>query len=265
MKTAFLSLPLLAAASVMPFAAQTAPHTTAPATHTTTATSTTATHHTVTRPTCVTLPEISSKIPALPADLPCAKALYTLTRTPEIKVDYISPLVSPDVREAIDQKPTTFSLAYVEVLPGTGELVKSGKFVTVKYTGYLANGTKFDSSEDHPNKEPLTFQYGMHKVIQGWDTGFEGMHIGGKRRLFIPYQLAYGEAGRQVIPAKAELIFDIEVVAQGDTEPKPATRPTPQPQPVKPATPSADTKPESKPATPPPTSSTTPPASDTKK
>jgi len=252
MKTAILSLPLLAAASMMPIAAQTATHTTTPATHT--ATTTTAVHHTATRPTCVTLPEISSKIPALAADLPCAKALYTLTRSPEIKVDYISPLVGPEVREAIDLKPTTFSLAYVDVVQGTGALVKSAKFVTVKYTGYLAaNGTKFDSSEDHPNKEPLTFQYGMHRVIEGWDTGFEGMHIGGKRRLFIPYQLAYGEAGRQVIPAKAELIFDIEVVAQADTEPKPATPPArPMPKPAAPATP-------------PPASSATPPASDTKK
>jgi len=239
---------------MMPIAAQTATHTTTPATHT----ATTAVHHTATRSTCVTLPEISSKIPALPADLPCAKALYTLTRIPDIKVDYISPLVGPEVRQAIDLKSTTFSLAYVDVLQGTGALVKAGKFVTVKYTGYLAaNGTKFDSSEDHPGKEPLTFQYGMHRVIEGWDTGFEGMHIGGKRRIFIPYQLAYGEAGRQVIPAKAELVFDIEVVAQADTEPKPAAPPArPAPQPAKPAT---------HPATPPPTSSTTPPASDTKK
>ena len=238
---------------MMPIAAQTAPHTTTPATHT----ATTAVHHTATRSTCVTLPEISSKIPALPADLPCAKALYTLTRIPDIKVDYVSPLVGPEVREAIDLKPTTFTLAYVDVVQGTGALVKSGKFLSVKYTGYLANGTKFDSSEDHPGKEPLTFQYGMHKVIEGWDTGYEGMHVGGKRRIFIPYQLAYGEAGRQVIPAKAELVFDMEVVAQSDTEPKPAAPPArPAPQPVRPAT---------QPATPPPASSATPPASDTKK
>ena len=248
MKTAILSLPLLAAASVMPLAAQTTPHTATPATHT--ATTTTAVHHTAIRPTCITLPEISSKIPALPADLPCAKALYTLTRTPDIKVDYVSPLVSPEVRESIDLKPATFSLAYVDVLQGTGALVKSGKFLTVKYTGYLANGTKFDSSEDHPGKEPLTFQYGMHKVIEGWDTGYEGMRVGGKRRIFIPYQLAYGEAGRQIIPAKAELVFDMEVVAQGDTEPAPPVRPAP---------------PAAKPATPPPASSTTLPSSDTKK
>jgi peptidylprolyl isomerase len=253
MKTAILSLPLLAAASVMPLAAQTTPHTTTSATHTAT---TTAVHHTAIRPTCITLPEISSKIPALPADLPCAKALYTLTRVPDIKVDYISPLVSPEVRESIDLKPATFSLAYVDVLQGTGALVKSGKFLTVKYTGYLANGTKFDSSEDHPGKEPLTFQYGMHKVIEGWDTGYEGMRVGGKRRIFIPYQLAYGEAGRQIIPAKAELVFDMEVVAQGDTEPKP---------PAPPARPAPQALPQTKPATPSPASSTTPPASDTKK
>ena len=84
-------------------------------------------------------------------------------------------------------------------------------YYTVNYTGYLVDGTKFDSSE---GKEPITFPYGAHRVIQGWDTGFEGMHVGGKRRLFVPYQLAYGEAGRPpVIPAKAELVFDVELVS----------------------------------------------------
>ncbi len=228
MKTVILPLSLLAAASVMPLAAQTA--TTPHATH-----SATTLHHTAYTGGCVIVPTLSPKIPALPATAPCPKALYTLTRTPDIKTDYVSPLVSPEVREALGAGPSTFSLSYIDVVPGTGELVHASKFVTVKYTGYLADGTKFDSSEDHPNKEPLTFQYGMHKVIQGWDTGFEGMHIGGKRRVFIPYQLAYGEAGRPpVIPAKSELIFDIEVVGQSDTDTSaakrmPPPRPTPQP------------------------------------
>jgi len=257
MKTAILPLSLLAAASVMPLAAQTAtPHTAAhPAT---------TVHHTTIAGGCVTVPTLSPTIPALPSTAPCPKALYTLTRVPDIKADYISPLVSPEVRETIGSGPSTFTLAYVDVTPGTGELVKASKYVTVKYTGYLPDGTKFDSSEDHPNKEPLTFQYGMHKVIQGWDTGFEGMHIGGKRRVFIPYQLAYGEAGRSpVIPAKSELIFDVEVVSQGDVDTSTAKRmppPRPVPQQSKPAAPPADTKPESKPGTPPPVSSTTPPA-----
>ena len=243
MKTAILPLSLLAAASIMPLAAQTA----APTTHTTAHPATTV-HHTTIPGGCVTVPTLSPKIPALPPG-PCAKALYTLTRTPDIKVDYVSPLISTEVRDELGSGPTTFSLAYVDVVPGTGELVKQTKFVTVKYTGYLADGTKFDSSEDHPNKEPLVFQYGMHKVIQGWDTGFEGMHIGGKRRIFIPYQLAYGDAGRPpVIPAKSELVFDVEVVSQSDEDTAAAKRmPPPHPAP--------------KPATPPPASTTPQPTS----
>ena len=247
MKTAILPLSLLAAASIMPLAAQTA----APATHTAAHPATTV-HRTTIPGGCVTLPTLSPKIPALPPG-PCAKALYTLTRTPDIKVDYVSPLLSPEVRDSLGAGAGTFSLAYIDVTAGTGELVKPSKYVTVKYTGYLTDGTKFDSSEDHPNKEPLTFQYGMHKVIQGWDTGFEGMHIGGKRRIFIPYQLAYGDAGRPpVIPAKSELVFDVEVVSQSDTDTSVAKRmppPRPVPQQTKPATPPADAKPESAPAT----------------
>jgi peptidylprolyl isomerase len=87
----------------------------------------------------------------------------------------------------------------------------------VHYTGWTADGKKFDSSLDH--NEPITFQQGKHRVIVGWDTGFEGMRVGGKRRLFIPYQLAYGEKGRGPIPPKSELIFDIELLNVRDTPP----------------------------------------------
>jgi peptidylprolyl isomerase len=237
----------LALASALPLAAQTS---TPPVVHHTTAT--TATHHTVgVGGGCVTAPPISSKIPALASTAPCAKALYTLTRTPDTKVDYLSPLLSPAVRESLASAPTTYSLLYIDTTPGTGELIVPSKFLSVKYTGYLPDGTKFDSSEDHPGKEPITFQYGMHHVIQGWDTGFEGMKVGGKRRLYIPYQLAYGDAGRPpVIPAKSELIFDMEVVSSSDTEPKK----TPPPPPPAPKTPPPATS-----TTPPPASSTTPP------
>ena len=82
------------------------------------------------------------------------------------------------------------------------------------YTGWLKNGKKFDSSLDR--KEPITFMLGAHQVITGWDTGFQGMRVGGKRRLIIPYQLAYGEAGRSEIPPRADLTFDIELVGVGD-------------------------------------------------
>ncbi len=135
-----------------------------------------------------------------------------------------------------------YALRYLDTVVGTGATISPRKWLTVAYTGYLTDGTKFDSSI---GKDPITFPYGAHQVIPGWDTGFEGMHIGGKRRLFIPFELAYGEAGRPpVIPAKAELVFDVELIAISDNPPAPKTPPTP---PTPPPTPPAG-------ATPPPTS-----------
>ena len=117
-----------------------------------------------------------------------------------------------------------YALRYIDTVVGTGPLAESRKYYTVHYTGWLTDGTKFDSSVDRGT--PITFPYGARQVIPGWDTGFEGMHVGGKRRLFIPYQLAYGESGRPpVIPAKADLIFDIELVDQSDTPPQPKPAP----------------------------------------
>ena len=137
-----------------------------------------------------------------------------------------------------------YALRYIDTLTGTGALAQPQKFYTVRYTGWLTDGTKFDSSEDHPGKEPITFPYGARRVIPGWDTGFEGMHVGGKRRLYIPYQLAYGETGHPpVIPAKSDLIFDIELVAMSD---KPPAEPAQPANPTQPATQPADpTKPTS--------------------
>ena len=264
MKTQTLPLAsLILALAALPLGAQTSA---TPTVHHTA----TAVHHTAT-PGCVKLPDLSPKIPALPASASCAKILYTLTHTPDTHLDYVSPLVSPELRADLAGQKTTYSLTYVDTVIGTGALALPGKFYTVHYTGYLPDGTKFDSSVDRG--EPITFPYGKHRVIQGWDTAFEGMHVGGKRRLFIPYQLGYGEAGRPpVIPAKAELIFDVEFVAQGDDMPKPKAPPVRQPlstqpntsMPSKPMTP-PPAQPTAKPATPPPTSSTTPPASQPQK
>jgi peptidylprolyl isomerase len=118
-----------------------------------------------------------------------------------------------------------YALRYIDTVAGTGAPVVPRRWLTVAYTGYLMDGTKFDSSI---GKDPITFPYGAHQVITGWDTGFEGMKVGGKRRLYIPYQLAYGEAGRApVIPAKAELVFDVELVAVSENPPTPKTPPTP--------------------------------------
>lgn len=103
-----------------------------------------------------------------------------------------------------------YTMRYIEIKTGTGLLAEPGKVFSVHYTGWLRDGTKFDSSVDR--KEPITFEQGKRRVIPGWDAGFEGMRVGGKRRFFIPYQLAYGELGRNKIPGKAELIFDVELI-----------------------------------------------------
>ncbi len=105
---------------------------------------------------------------------------------------------------------TQYSMKYIDVQVGTGKLAEPGKVYVVQYTGWLKDGTQFDSSRDRP--EPFSFEQGKRRVIPGWDAGFEGMHVGGKRRFFIPYQLAYGEKGRGKIPPKADLIFDVELI-----------------------------------------------------
>jgi len=133
-------------------------------------------------------------------------------------------------------------LKYIDSKLGTGDLAKPGWNYTVHYTGWLYNGTKFDSSVDRGT--PFEFPQGQHRVISGWDQGFTGMRVGGKRRLFIPYQLAYGESGRASIPPKSDLIFDIELIAQTDPNAPPPTPPAVPPAPAQPAQPAA-------PATPP--------------
>jgi peptidylprolyl isomerase len=150
----------------------------------------------------------------------------------------------PNVPKVEGTPKNLYALRYIDTEIGTGELAKTRQFYTVHYSGWLTDGTKFDSSHDHPGGEPIVFPYGARQVIPGWDTGFEGMHVGGKRRLYIPYQLAYGEAGRPpVIPAKADLIFDIELVSQSDTPPQPKPAPTPETKPAEPAQPGSPAQP----------------------
>jgi FKBP-type peptidyl-prolyl cis-trans isomerase len=99
-----------------------------------------------------------------------------------------------------------------DIKVGTGREVKSGDTVEMNYVGTLEDGTKFDSSYDR--KQTFSTQIGVGQVIQGWDQGVPGMKVGGKRKLTIPYQLAYGEAGIPgAIPAKATLIFEVELVS----------------------------------------------------
>jgi FKBP-type peptidyl-prolyl cis-trans isomerase len=94
---------------------------------------------------------------------------------------------------------------------GTGHEVKSGDIVSIHYVGTLENGAKFDSSRDRG--EPFETAIGEGFVIKGWDEGVIGMKVGGKRKLTIPYDMAYGENGIPgVIPPKSTLIFDVELL-----------------------------------------------------
>ncbi|GAC1695773.1 MAG: FKBP-type peptidyl-prolyl cis-trans isomerase [Gemmatimonadaceae bacterium] len=123
----------------------------------------------------------------------------------------------PSIPRVEGEMRTQYSMHLIEVALGTGALAEPGKVYSVHYTGWLRDGTKFDSSRDRGT--PFTFEQGKRKVIPGWDSGFEGMRVGGRRRFFIPYQLAYGEKGRGPIPPKAELIFDVELLDVKDPPP----------------------------------------------
>ena len=107
---------------------------------------------------------------------------------------------------------TDSGLKIDNVLEGDGALAEEGKEVAVHYTGWLEDGSKFDSSVDY--NQPFHFVLGRGKVIPGWDEGIAGMKVGGKRKLVIPPDLAYGAqgAGGGVIPPHATLSFDVELL-----------------------------------------------------
>jgi peptidylprolyl isomerase len=192
-----------------------------------------------------------------------------------------------------------FSLHYQDIKIGTGAEAEPNKLYKVLYTGYLGangrddDGKEFDSSEDHRqpvrdkdgkpemgddgkpklgDPQPITFPQGMGRLIPGFDQGFEGMKIGGKRRIFIPWQLAYGAKGRPGpdaahpgIPPKADLIFDVELVDVTDM-PTPPNRPgmppgmRPMPPGAMPPRPGATLPPGTPPAPPAPGAQTAPKA-----
>lgn len=179
---------------------------------------------------------------------------------------------------------TAFALRYEDIKIGTGPEAEPQKFYKVKYTGWRASdGVKFDSWDEHRQPEmgpdgkpvldadgkpkmgepePAMFPIGIGRMIPGFDQGFNGMHVGGKRRLFVPWQLAYGNHAmpdhgpdHPGIPAKSDLIFDVELVDMTDLPmgppPGAAARPQAVPRPATPPDPGS--APSDQPATPPPT------------
>lgn len=109
---------------------------------------------------------------------------------------------------------TASGLVYEDISVGSGETAAAGMHVTVHYTGWLTDGSKFDSSKDRD--DPFSFPLGAGRVIRGWDEGVAGMQVGGVRKLTIPPDLGYGARGAGgVIPPNATLVFEVELLALG--------------------------------------------------
>jgi FKBP-type peptidyl-prolyl cis-trans isomerase FkpA len=111
-----------------------------------------------------------------------------------------------------DEMTTTASgLQYKDLAAGDGAVAENGQAVKVHYTGWLMDGTKFDSSVDRG--QPFGFALGGGMVIRGWDEGVAGMQVGGKRKLVIPPDLGYGDRGAGgIIPPGATLVFEVELL-----------------------------------------------------
>ena len=122
------------------------------------------------------------------------------------------PAARPDDKKDEKVVTTDSGLKYVDQKVGTGETAKKGDTVEVHYTGWLKSGKKFDSSRDR--NRPFQFKLGAGRVIKGWDEGVAGMKVGGKRKLILPANLAYGEGGTPdgTSPPKAELTFEVELL-----------------------------------------------------
>ena len=106
---------------------------------------------------------------------------------------------------------TASGLVYEDTVLGDGAEAAAGALVTVHYTGWLTDGSKFDSSKDR--NDPFQFPLGQRYVISGWDEGVQGMKVGGTRKLTIPPQLGYGARGAGgVIPPNATLVFEVELL-----------------------------------------------------
>ena len=110
--------------------------------------------------------------------------------------------------------PTPTGLTIEDLVIGDGAAAAAGQQVKVHYTGWLTNGTQFDSSKDR--NDPFVFPLGAGRVIKGWDEGVQGMKVGGKRKLTIPPALGYGARGAGgVIPPNATLVFEVELLGVG--------------------------------------------------
>jgi FKBP-type peptidyl-prolyl cis-trans isomerase len=122
-------------------------------------------------------------------------------------VDAARKLGTPTENEVVSMDS---GLEYIDVKVGEGAEANAGQMVSVHYTGWLVDGTKFDSSVDRG--QPFEFPLGAGSVIKGWDEGVAGMKIGGVRKLIIPSDMGYGSEGAGPIPPNSTLIFEVELL-----------------------------------------------------
>ena len=149
------------------------------------------------------------KMPYEQAQLEAAYA--QLQGAAKAKADAAKGAVADELKEFLakkDLKATESGIKYQIITEGKGDKPKATSQVKVHYTGWLTDGTKFDSSVDRG--EPATF--GLNQVIPGWTEGVQLMSVGSKYRFHIPWKLAYGEQGGGPIPGKSDLIFDVELL-----------------------------------------------------
>lgn len=144
---------------------------------------------------------------------PVAQTETTLPEVVETPIASSTPVavITEPAKETIIKSLNIQGMQIDVLKKGAGVAAKVGDTVAVHYTGTFEDGTKFDSSVDRGT--PFSFQLGAGMVIKGWDLGVAGMQVGEKRKLTIPYDLAYGADGYGPIPPKATLLFDVELIA----------------------------------------------------
>lgn len=146
---------------------------------------------------------------ALLAALLAASSLSALPGTASARQEEPTPPPAP--REGGREVVTPSGLRYRDLQVGEGAEAAKGRTVEIHYTGWLADNTKFDASQDPSH--PFTFRIGIDDVIQGWHQGIAGMKVGGRRRLVVPPELGYGRQGMaRVVPPNTTLVFEIELV-----------------------------------------------------